>query len=186
MLATALTLSLLTTFFTSPAWAESKPQSDKGTQYKNQSQESETKTEPETQDASSSEKRSTSPSVLAPCPKRPNCVNSAFPDDKKHYIQPLKLSNLGESQSKERLLEIINSFERIKVVTVEENYIAVEFSSRWFGFVDDVELVIDEKLTHIRSASRTGYSDLGVNKKRVEEIRKRLAQQERDFSETGN
>jgi uncharacterized protein (DUF1499 family) len=53
----------------------------------------------------------------------------------------------------------------------------VEFRSLMLGFVDDVEFMVDEpqQLIHFRSASRVGYSDLGVNRQRMEEIRRRYA-----------
>jgi uncharacterized protein (DUF1499 family) len=62
---------------------------------------------------------------------------------------------------------------RAKVVTVRENYIHAEFRSRLFGFVDDVEFSFDEdkKTIHLRSASRTGLYDFGMNRKRMERIR---------------
>ena len=65
---------------------------------------------------------------------------------------------------------------RTTVVTVQENYIHAEFTSRLFRFVDDVEFCFDDdhKTIHLRSASRTGYSDLGVNRKRIERIRQRF------------
>jgi uncharacterized protein (DUF1499 family) len=55
-----------------------------------------------------------------------------------------------------------------------ENYLAATFSSTIFGFVDDLELRIDpvQKVIHIRSASRVGYSDAGVNRKRIALLRK--------------
>jgi uncharacterized protein (DUF1499 family) len=51
-----------------------------------------------------------------------------------------------------------------------------EFTSRAFGFVDDVEWVIDavEQRIDFRSASRVGYSDLGVNRRRMHKLTDRL------------
>jgi uncharacterized protein (DUF1499 family) len=115
---------------------------------------------------------------FAPCPKRPNCVNSIFFQDKAHYILPLSIMPIGEKSRMDRLLEVINSFENIKVAEVDDNYLRVEFSSKLFGFIDDVEFLINDSHTDIRSASRVGYSDMGVNRRRVEEIRTRLAAQE--------
>lgn len=62
---------------------------------------------------------------------------------------------------------------------VEDNYIRAEFVSKIFRFVDDVEFYFPDKkskelLIHVRSASRVGYSDLGVNRKRIEQIRRKL------------
>jgi uncharacterized protein (DUF1499 family) len=66
-----------------------------------------------------------------------------------------------------------------KIVVVEDNYIRAEFVSKIFRFVDDVEFYFPDKkskelLIHVRSASRVGYSDLGVNRKRIEQIRRKL------------
>ena len=65
---------------------------------------------------------------------------------------------------------------RSEIVKAEMNYIHAIFKSALFRFVDDVELSFDDqrKVIDVRSASRTGYSDLGVNRKRVEEIRRRF------------
>jgi len=65
---------------------------------------------------------------------------------------------------------------RARVVTEDGCYIHVEFTSFVFRFVDDAEFLLDEavKTIHVRSASRIGYSDLGVNRKRVEMIRSRF------------
>ena len=64
---------------------------------------------------------------------------------------------------------------RTKIITKDERYIHAEFRSEWFRFVDDVEFCFDEQknIIHVRSASRVGYSDFGVNRKRVEDIRNR-------------
>ncbi len=55
-----------------------------------------------------------------------------------------------------------------------DTYIAATFSSALFGFVDDLEIRIDpaQKVIHIRSGSRVGYGDAGVNRKRAESLKK--------------
>ena len=70
--------------------------------------------------------------------------------------------------------EAILSLPRVKLVEEDESYLHCEFTSLLFRFVDDVEFVFDDatKTLHFRSASRTGYGDLGVNRKRMEEIRR--------------
>jgi uncharacterized protein (DUF1499 family) len=72
------------------------------------------------------------------------------------------------------LTVIVQTFPRTSVITVSDSYLHAEFTSLIFRFVDDVEFVIDNdaKVIHVRSASRLGTSDLGVNRKRVEEIRR--------------
>jgi uncharacterized protein (DUF1499 family) len=67
---------------------------------------------------------------------------------------------------------------RAKVVTAEPNYLYVEFTSKLMGYVDDTEFYLDEKagVIQVRSASRLGRSDFGVNRERIESIRAQLAQ----------
>ena len=74
------------------------------------------------------------------------------------------------------LIAVIQKMKRTRIMTVQERYIHAEFTSFLFRFVDDVEFLLDEgsKTIHVRSASRIGYSDLGVNRKRVEAIRTRF------------
>jgi uncharacterized protein (DUF1499 family) len=111
---------------------------------------------------------------LAPCPKTPNCVNSQAVGEK-HYIQPIRYAGTRED-ARARLLQILVSLRRAKILTAQETYIRAEFTSALFRFVDDVEFYFpkeksDETVMHIRSASRIGYSDLGANRKRIERIR---------------
>jgi uncharacterized protein (DUF1499 family) len=65
---------------------------------------------------------------------------------------------------------------RMKIVEEKDDYLHAEARSLIFRFVDDVEFYLPapEKVIHVRSASRVGYSDMGVNRKRVEEIRRRF------------
>ena len=111
---------------------------------------------------------------LAPCPKSPNCVSS-LSQDKSHYVEPLSYK-VSQEAAREKLISVINSMKRSKIVSTENNYIHATFTSFLFRFVDDVEFSFDDekKVIDVRSASRTGYSDLGVNRRRVEDIRKRF------------
>ncbi|MEX1302612.1 MAG: DUF1499 domain-containing protein [Desulfotignum sp.] len=125
---------------------------------------------------------------LAPCPKTPNCVNSQAVGEKQ-YIQPIRYAGARED-ARVRLLQILGSQKRAKILTAQENYIRAEFTSALFRFVDDVEFYFPkeksgESVIHIRSASRIGYSDLGANRKRIERIRSEFSkrvikQEERD------
>jgi uncharacterized protein (DUF1499 family) len=111
---------------------------------------------------------------LSPCPKSPNCVSS-LSEDKTHYVEPLTYKATLQ-EAREKLISVINAMKRTEIVTAEINYIHATFKSGLFRFVDDVEFSFDDqkKVIDVRSASRTGYSDLGVNRRRVEEIRKRF------------
>jgi len=107
-----------------------------------------------------------------PCPKSPNCVSTQSTDDK-HKMSPLSY-NISLGEAKIKILEIIKSLKRTRIITNTDNYLHIEFRTAVFRFVDDVEFYFDdsEKLIHFRSAARLGYSDLGVNKKRMEYISK--------------
>jgi uncharacterized protein (DUF1499 family) len=69
------------------------------------------------------------------------------------------------------ILAVVEKMQRTTVITQRENYLHVEYRTK-MGFVDDVEFYLDESTdtVHFRSASRIGYSDLGVNRKRMEEF----------------
>ncbi|MEZ4865516.1 MAG: DUF1499 domain-containing protein [Caldilineaceae bacterium] len=113
--------------------------------------------------------------VLAPCPDSPNCVSTqSDPADQTHYIAPIAYTG-SLAAAREQLLAIIADLPRTKVILTKENYLHTEFRSRIFRFVDDVEFYFDDeaKVIHFRSASRVGYGDLGVNRKRMEEIREK-------------
>ena len=113
---------------------------------------------------------------LAPCGRAPNCVSSQA-QDKKHYVPPLSFSAPVET-SRRALLEILPKMPGTKIVAEDTLYLRAEFTSKTMKFVDDVEFLLDplSNVIHVRSASRLGYSDMGVNRKRVEEIRKRLGE----------
>ncbi len=114
---------------------------------------------------------------LAPCPKSPNCVSTDSSMDEKHRMEPI-LYTTSLAEARDRLAEILRGMPRTRVVTLEEDYLHAECRSRFFGFTDDVEFRFDDanKTIHFRSASRKGYSDLGVNRKRMEQIRERFNQ----------
>ncbi|MBN1546891.1 MAG: DUF1499 domain-containing protein [Syntrophaceae bacterium] len=109
---------------------------------------------------------------LPPCPDKPNCVSSLSTDNR-HAIEPLRYHGSRE-RAQQKLLEVIGSWKRARVVAIKGNRIQTEFTSALFRFVDDVDFLFDDtdKTIHVRSASRVGWLDLGVNRRRVEGIRK--------------
>ena len=114
---------------------------------------------------------------LMPCPETPNCVSSQG-EDEAHAIQPFHFTG-SQQEARARLLRILESEKRTKILTLQENYIRVEFTSALFRFVDDVEFYFpkkqgDKTIIHIRSASRVGYSDFGANRKRIEGLRNKF------------
>lgn len=109
---------------------------------------------------------------LAPCKRTPNCVSSqADPADAEHYIAPIpfKGTTLDAMVAAKRALEVM---ERATVVREERGYLYAEFRSKLLGYVDDVELFFDGTAIQVRSASRLGRRDFGVNRKRIEQIRR--------------
>ncbi len=121
--------------------------------------------------------RPSSPGVekgkLKKCPDTPNCVSSQ--EAGSHFIEPISFSSSME-EARHILLEVLKNMKRTKITTSQENYIHAECTSLLFRFVDDVEFYLDDnaKLIHVRSASRVGRSDFGVNRKRIEEIREKF------------
>ena len=110
---------------------------------------------------------------LAPCKTSPNCVSSqADPKDEEHYIAPLALK--GDAIAAVR--KAVESMPRTSVVRVEPGYLYAEFSSKLMGFVDDVEFLADpvKGVVHVRSASRLGRRDFGVNREHIEQLRSML------------
>lgn len=108
---------------------------------------------------------------LPPCPATPNCVSSQS-IDKKHAVKPLHYQGKMED-ARHRLMEVIKGQKRARVIDVHGNYIHAEFTSALFRFVDDVDFLMDDtaKIIHVRSASRVGSYDLGVNRRRVNDLR---------------
>jgi uncharacterized protein (DUF1499 family) len=111
---------------------------------------------------------------LAPCPDSPNCVSTQSSGET-HAIDPIAYTTSMED-ARNRLEGIVRAMPRTKVVLLEEDYMHLECRSKLLRFVDDVEFWFDDanKVIHCRSASRKGYSDLGVNRKRIEGIREQF------------
>ena len=114
---------------------------------------------------------------LTECPTTPNCVHSQA-TDKEHFIEPILITG-PPLEAKKHILNILKELKSSEVKVVEDNYIRAEFTSSVFRFVDDVEFYFPdteskEGIIHVRSASRIGYSDFGVNRKRIEHIRSKF------------
>jgi uncharacterized protein (DUF1499 family) len=108
---------------------------------------------------------------LAPCPDSPNCVSS-LAIDAKHAVAPLSFND-DPKNAWDALKDVVLKQQRTRITTVDDHHLQAECRSLVFRFVDDLEflLVPEEQLIHVRSAARTGTSDFGVNRRRVERIR---------------
>jgi uncharacterized protein (DUF1499 family) len=109
---------------------------------------------------------------LKPCPDSPNCVCSTD-SDKEHGIDAIAFTK-SPAEVMAQLKQVIQSMERTNTVTASDDYLHVEFTTKLMGYVDDVEFYLKDGVIQVRSASRLGKSDLGVNRKRIEEIRSAL------------
>ena len=118
--------------------------------------------------------------LLAACPESPNCVLSQK-SDPKHQIQPISYAGSLED-TKDILNHVIRSMDDTRIITQNAVYWHIEFTTRWCRFIDDVEFyfVESETLIHLRSASRQGYWDFGVNRERMKVIRSRFEKLTKD------
>jgi len=105
---------------------------------------------------------------LTACPESPNCVSS-YESDESHGIAPIA-ANLNQIE------QVLVGLDEANIVNAGGNYLYAEFTSSLMGYVDDVEFLFDQAagVTHVRSASRLGYSDMGANRSRIETIRAAL------------
>ena len=111
--------------------------------------------------------------TLPACPNKPNCVSS-LASDADHRVEPFALA--GE-KGWAALRGVVAAMPRTKIVDERPGYLHAECTSRIFRFVDDLELQRSEAgdRVDVRSASRVGYGDMGVNRKRVESLREAAA-----------
>ena len=105
------------------------------------------------------------------CPETPNCVSTKN-NNNKNYISPIYYKGSRDNAK----FCILLAAQAIKSISIKEEldyFIHIEVTSNFFRFVDDVEFYLNEPgVIHFRSASRIGYSDFGVNRNRMETIRK--------------
>jgi uncharacterized protein (DUF1499 family) len=111
---------------------------------------------------------------LPPCPASPNCVTSQDPDDA-HAIRPFEYTG-SPSDARRALIAALESMPRTRIVSRTTAYIRVEFRTPFFKFLDIGEFVIREQtpVIDVRSASEKGYYDFGVNRRRLEDLRRRF------------
>lgn len=112
-----------------------------------------------------------------PCSWKPNCVNSTADPagDAVHFVKPLSFD--GDATAVwAAAVTIVKAVPRVNIVTENAGYLHAEYRSKSMGYVDDVELFLDAaaKLIQVRSASRLGIRDFGVNRARVESLRAAL------------
>lgn len=107
---------------------------------------------------------------LAPCPDSPNCVSTQA--DREHQRMDSIPLTIDAAEAMRALQRVISAIPRTQIITADDRYLHVEFTSALFRFVDDVEFFVDreQRAIHFRSASRSGRSDFGVNRKRMQAV----------------
>ena len=111
--------------------------------------------------------------VLRPCPQTPNCISSE--DDESLYkIEPLLFDSSSEQAWNDLKAAIVKTGGKVRQSS--ETYLWATYTTTVVRFVDDMEFrqVPEKKKIHVRSGSRVGHSDLGVNRKNVERLRKQF------------
>jgi len=114
--------------------------------------------------------------TLAACPSSPNCVSTMASDN--HAIKPFVLL----TNTPFDMLALSNAIQQLDsriTINWQDNHLHAEISSRFLGFIDDLHLIVDQdkQRIHVRSASRLGYYDFGVNRKRVTKLRNILTKE---------
>jgi uncharacterized protein (DUF1499 family) len=112
-----------------------------------------------------------SATMLPTCPERPNCVSS-LATRASQQVAPFAFTGPADV-AQGRLQHLIEQDGSASVVDARPGWLAVEFRSKLFGFIDDLRFELDPAagVFHVHSASRSGYWDLGVNRRRVEALR---------------
>jgi len=109
---------------------------------------------------------------LAPCKSKPNCVSS-FDKRDSHFISSIDIK-MSEVEIIDKIIILLKERTDVEIEKVEEGYIHAVFTTKLMKFKDDVEFLVKKNTVHFRSESRVGYSDWGVNKKRIEEFKSYL------------
>jgi uncharacterized protein (DUF1499 family) len=119
---------------------------------------------------------------LRPPSKTPNSVSSQADLWAQHPMQDYaRIASLAVKGSgpatMAQIRRIAEALPGAKVVEARDDYVYVQFTTRWMKFVDDAEFWFDpaHNVVQLRSASRVGRKDFGVNRARIEAIRQALA-----------
>ena len=113
--------------------------------------------------------------TFTPCSSAPHCVSSQADKNGKKYVAPLAFKPASAATARRVLLDVLAASENATVERAEPRFIHATFRST-LGFVDDVTFIVQPKaaIIDVKSSSRLGYYDFGVNRKRVEQLRARF------------
>jgi len=107
---------------------------------------------------------------FGPCPDKPNCVSTQAEKGQKQFLIPIKYS-FKKDRAMQKMEEMVLKLPRMKLIKKDGDYFHFTSTSRLMGFVDDLEIYFgDPGLIHLKSSSRSGYYDFGVNKSRLTDL----------------
>ncbi|GAB3673601.1 DUF1499 domain-containing protein [Salinisphaera aquimarina] len=111
---------------------------------------------------------------FTPCSSAPHCVSSQAEKDSGHYVEPFAFAGTADG-ARQALLKALYSHDNATVEQADNRFIHATFRST-LGFVDDATFVVQphDHIIDVKSSSRIGYYDFGVNRRRVEDLRKRF------------
>ncbi|HHO54087.1 MAG TPA: DUF1499 domain-containing protein [Deltaproteobacteria bacterium] len=110
---------------------------------------------------------------LAACWSSPNCVSSqADPSDRRHHVAPLPLS-VEPAVALQRLALVLSGLPGAHDLQVQGLHLRITCDTPSGLYTDDVDALLDPAagVIHVRSSSRIGYGDNGVNRARIERLR---------------
>lgn len=109
--------------------------------------------------------------TIRDCGKAPHCVSTKASSDARR-VAPIAFAG-SQEEFHAKTLSALQKMPNAKIIKDVGHYLAVEFQSKFFKFTDDFEIQLNPEKAEIdlRSESRVGYYDFGVNKKRVEKFR---------------
>ncbi|PSU91387.1 DUF1499 domain-containing protein [Photobacterium kishitanii] len=110
------------------------------------------------------------------CDNKSHCV-STIEQREKFKLAPFMLTPKG-IQSWAEIIALAQTLPGAKLVEHDDHYFHIEVRSAVFGFIDDFEVKQQAQQLHVRSISRSGYSDFGVNRKRAQQFRSLLVKQQ--------
>ncbi len=109
--------------------------------------------------------------IFAPCPDKPNCISS-FAKDADHHVAPIAIAD-SPATAWMKLQTMLENDKNVSIVTSSDHYLHAVYTSSLMRYRDDVEFLLqaDHSEIAVRSASRVGHGDMGVNRARIEALR---------------
>ncbi|MES1924354.1 hypothetical protein T31B1_03485 [Salinisphaera sp. T31B1] len=113
---------------------------------------------------------------FTPCANAPHCVSSQADKASARYVEPYAFAGTADG-ARRALLTAIDKHNNATVERADRRFVHATFRST-LGFVDDATFLIQphDHIIDVKSSSRVGYYDFGVNRRRVETLRDQFKQ----------